>query len=355
MRRRSRTLGGARVRKITVTALTAGRRDPSRRFRVRQFVAPLARAGVEVAEHYPLLGKYTPAPVPQLGFLWTAGKMLARAPGVAAARRGDVTWLQRELIPGRFTLEGLAGRKLLFDVDDAIWTTQRGDAVERIVARSRGVIAGNEFLAEHFRRLGARAWVVPTCVNTERWRPAPKRGEGEWVVGWSGTASNLKYLYAIEEPLAEFLGRHASARLLVVSDAEPRFEKIPRRAWRFERWTQDSEVRQAQRMDVGLMPLAATEWERGKCACKMLTYMAVGAASVASPVGVSAEILRQGEVGLAAVAGGEWYDALVRLFEDRALAARLGARGRRLVEERYSVARHAETLAGIFRRVADEE
>ena len=338
-----------------MTALTAGRRDPSRRFRVCQFIAPLARSGVEVAEYHPRLGKYTPAPDPRLGFLWTAGKILARLPGVAAARRGDVTWLQRELIPGRFTLEGFAGRRLLFDVDDAVWVAQHGDAVERIVERCRGVTAGNQFLAEHFRALGARVWVVPTCVDAERWRPAARSARAEWVVGWSGTASNLKYLYEIEEPLADFLGRHARARLLVVSDREPRFGKLPRGSWRYEPWSPEAEVRQAQRMDVGLMPLAATEWERGKCACKMLTYMAVAAPAVASPVGANAEIMRQGEVALPATTGDDWINALGRLFEDPALAARLGAAGRRLVEASYSVERHAGTLAEIFRQVAEEE
>jgi glycosyltransferase involved in cell wall biosynthesis len=341
-----------------VTALTAGRHDPSRRFRVCQFAGALARHGVEVAEYHPFFSKYAAAPVPRLGFLWTAGKILARLPGVAAARFGDITWLQRELIPGRLTLENFAGRKLLFDVDDAVWTNQHGRDIERIAERSRGVVAGNEFLADYFRRRGARVWVVPTCVDTDRWRPAPSN-EGderaEWVVGWSGTASNLKYLYEIEEPLAEFLNQYDGARLLVVSDAEPRFDRIPRDRWRFERWTPDAEVRQVQRMDVGLMPLSATDWERGKCGCKMLTYMAVAAPTIASPVGAGAEIMRQAEVGLAAATHDDWYHALGRLFDDRALASRLGAAGRRLVEERYSVTRHAATLARIFRQVAEED
>ena len=345
------------MRSIRVTALTASRDDPSARFRVRQFIPALARRGIDVEEHYPFVGKYQAAPVERLGFAWTAAKILARVPGVAAAHLADITWLQRELIPGRLTLEKLAGRRLLFDVDDAIWTGQRGDAVERIAARARGVIAGNEFLADYFRARARRVWVVPTCVDTERWRPGPPAagGRDEWVVGWSGTASNLKYLYGVEEPLADFLRDRPGARLLVVSDAEPRFTKIPRGRWRFERWSASEEVRQVRRMDAGLMPLGATDWERGKCGCKLLTYLAVGAPAVASPVGASAEIIGQAEVALPAAGAGDWYNALTRLHDDRALAARLGAAGRRLVEERYSVARHAETLAGIFRQVAEED
>jgi glycosyltransferase involved in cell wall biosynthesis len=343
------------VRRIKVTALTASRHDPSRRFRVGQFIAPLARLGIDLTDHYPRIGKYTPAPVPQLGFVWTAGKLLARLPGVAAARAGDITLLQRELIPGRRTFEKFAGRRLLFDVDDAVWLNQRSGSVEGIVDGCRGVIAGNEFLADYFRSRGARVWIVPTSVDTEVWKPAPERAQAEWIVGWSGTASNLKYLYALEEALADFLARHHDARLLVVSDREPRFEKIPRDRWRFERWSAAEEVRQVQQMNVGLMPLASTDWERGKCGCKMLTYMAVGAATIASPVGVGGEILRQGEVGCPAVTNDDWYNALVRLYDDRRLVSHLGAAARVLLEERYSVGRNAAALAGIFRQVSAED
>jgi glycosyltransferase involved in cell wall biosynthesis len=342
------------VRRIKVAALTAGRHDPSRRFRISQFIAPLARRGIDLTDYYPRVGKYTPAPIPQLGFVWTAGKLLARLPGVAAGRRSDITLLQRELIPGRRTLEKFAGR-LLFDVDDAVWLTQHSDSVERLAGECRGVIAGNEFLADHFRALGGRVWVVPTSIDTDVWKPAPKREADEWVVGWSGTASNLKYLFALEEPLAAFLTQHRDAKLLVVSDREPRFAKIPGSCWRFERWSPAAEVRQVQQMDVGLMPLAATDWERGKCGCKMLTYMAVGAATIASPVGVGDEILRRGEVGCAAVTDDDWYNSLVRLYDDRRLTSTLGVTARALLEEHYSVRRNASALADIFRQVADED
>jgi glycosyltransferase involved in cell wall biosynthesis len=105
-------------------------------------------------------------------------------------------------------------------------------------------------------------------------------------------------------------------------------------------------------MDVGLMPLPDTDWTRGKCAFKMISYMAVGLPVVVSPVGVNSEILRLGQVGLAAATSDEWYDALSALFADRSLAHAMGAEGRRVVSEHYSVTRNVSRLAEIFREVA---
>lgn len=328
-----------------VIALTSGRLVPSSRFRVRQFIEPLARLGVKVAEHHPPLGKYALKRAPPLA-------ALARLPGVLAARAADVVWLERELVAGRHTFERFAGTRRLFDVDDAIWLLNDSNFSEEIAAGSFGVIAGNEFIAERYRPHCERVWVVPTSVDTRVWRPTAGKERARWTVGWMGTSSNLPHLRAVEEPLAEFLSRHGEGRLLIVCDREPRFNKIPARSWRFARWSPESEVALVQEMDVGLMPLPDTEWARGKCALKMLLYMAAGVPVVASPVGVGGSLMRQAEVGIAAAAGRDWYEALHRLFGDGELARGMGAAGRRLVEEKYSVANNAVTLAGIFREAA---
>jgi glycosyltransferase involved in cell wall biosynthesis len=334
---------------IKVTALTSGKHAPASRFRVRQFIAPLLEQGIRVSEFHPPWSKYTMASVVPLG-------VVGRLPGVLNARLGDITWLERELIPGRFTLERYAGRRRLFDVDDAIWLLSETRFSERIVELCDGVIAGNQYIADHYRQQGARTWVVPTSIDTNVWRPPEEheRERAQWTIGWIGSQSNLPYLYEIEEPLAAFLGQHDDAVLLVVCDREPAFKKIGGRSLRYVRWSPQTEVGLVQEMNVGLMPLPLTEWTRGKCAFKMISYMAVGIPVVVSPVGVNREVLEQAEVGLRADTADEWYDALRALYEDRALGSRMGAAGRMLVEERYSVNSNVGALARIFREVAGE-
>jgi glycosyltransferase involved in cell wall biosynthesis len=327
---------------VKVTALTSGMHVPSSRFRVRQFIEPLRRLGISVAEHHPPLSKYA---------LKRAGSLaaLARLPGVLAARAGDVVWLERELIAGRHTLERFAGtRRRLFDVDDAIWLLNDSNFSEEIAAGSFGVIAGNEFIADHYRQHCERVWIVPTSVDTRVWMPPAEAKQAKWIVGWIGTSSNLPHLLAVEEPVANFLSRNKDCQLLVVCDREPRLNKIPAQSRRFVRWSPENEVGSVQKMDVGLMPLPDTEWARGKCALKMLLYMAVGIPVITSPVGVGESLIRQAEVGIAATAERDWYEALRLLFDRRDLAHRLGMAGRRLVAEQYSVEKNVITLADIL-------
>lgn len=336
---------------IKVTALTSGKNVPSSRFRVRQFIRPLSHLDIQVSE-YPLsLRKYTPGSFPFLRSLGDACKTFARLPGLLASRSSDITWLERELVPGRFTLERFAGRKQLFDVDDAIWLNSDSNFSEEIASRSVGVIAGNRFLAEHYKSV-ARVWIVPTSIDTDLWKPLPKKENESWIIGWIGTSSNLEYLYEVEEPLADFLTQHPTSTLRIICNRKPSFKKIPSAAWHFAYWSAESEVRQVQGMDVGLMPLPNTEWARGKCAFKMISYMAVGAPVIVSPIGTNKDVLQQAEVGVPAATDNDWYEALELLFRDRQRASTLGHAGRKLVEDLYSVSKNASLLAKIFEEVA---
>jgi len=336
---------------IRVAALTSGRDVPSSRLRIRQFIAPLEERGVAVREHRPLVGKYAPPPSRAVRVPWAAAKFLSRLPGVLGARRGDVAWIERELLAGRFTLERFTPRRTLLDVGDAIWLQGRAGYSERIARRCFGVIAGNAFIAEHYRTFAPNVWVVPTSVDTEIWRPRA-RPAGLWTVGWIGTAGNLEYLLDIEDPLADFLEARRDAELVVVADKAPAFRRLPAKRWRFVRWSAAAEAEVVAGFRVGLMPLPRTDWALGKCAAKLLFYMASGVPALVTPVGVNETILGQASVGLAASDPAGWADGLRRFYEEPVFAEACGAAGRQLVLESYSLPAAADALAKIFRETA---
>ncbi len=337
---------------IRVAALTSGRNVPSSRFRVRQFLEPLRRVGIDVTEYPLAVDKYGTRPGRLGARALTARKILGRVRGVRATRGADVTWLERELVPGRLTLEGMTRRPRVFDVDDALWLNGVPGFSERIARLCEGVIAGNEFLAAHYREAGVRVWVIPTSIDTEVWSPGPTRPAGGFTIGWIGTSSNLPFLRAIVDPLTGFLRRHAEARLLVVSDREPEPMALPDGRLIWKPWSAEAEVALVRQMDVGLMPLPDTDWARGKCSCKMLSYMAVGIPVVVSPVGTNAEVLLKGSAGLTARREDDWAAALETLRADPDTARKMGAEGRRIVEQHFSVEAATDKIASVFREVA---
>jgi len=109
-------------------------------------------------------------------------------------------------------------------------------------------------------------------------------------------------------------------------------------------WSEVEEVSLLQGCDIGVMPLPDTPWERGKCGFKLIQYMACRKPVVASPVGVNREIVVDGANGFLASTSKEWVDALLRLKADPELRRSMGAKGRRIVEERYCLQMTAPRL-----------
>ncbi len=334
------------VQSITLAALTAGFNRPSSRFRLRQYISRLAEHGVDVKELMPFSDKtyYFPGPF----------KAFNRISALFRSRDSDVVWISRGFVEGYETFERVLKRPRVLDVDDAVWL--RGPfglfTMPDIARAMDAVIAGNSYLAEYFGKYCKDVHVVPTAIDLDRYtlRPEPANEEGEkFVIGWTGSSSNFKYLDSIEPALARFIGEHDGAEFILIADRRWEHRLLPPERVRFVPWSVEEEVRVLHSMSVGIMPLADDKWAQGKCAFKMLQYMGVGLPVIVSPVGMNRDVLEKGDIGLAASTEEEWYEALVSLYKDRLLGVKLGSEGRKVVEKFYNADIVARDLAEIFK------
>lgn len=249
-------------------------------------------------------------------------------------------------------------RRLIYDVDDAIWLTGRatgghplsvlkgvGRKVRWLAERAEHVIAGNEILAEHLAAHSENVTVVPSLIDPSSY-PLRRHEQGEEVtLGWIGSATTAAYLGRIAPVLERFAKRsQRPVRLIVVGGSAPVVAgvRVEQRAW-----SPEAERQALAEMDIGLMPLDDTQWSRGKCAYKALQYMASGIPPIVDDVGVSAATVSG--AGCAAAGSEQWLEALHDLAEDPGLRARLGEVGRRRIEDDFSFDRWIPTLAAILR------
>ena len=355
-----------RSRVLAVGAL--GPLSPS--FRVRTLIPAheIAHHGVELM-HHPLFTAEEDArfqgarAAKRLSIILGSRRRLVRRLREDDALDAVLVQRQADMLPV-LRLERLAasGRRLILDIDDAIWHDSSRAAgghplaalkgsrrkVRWLAERAEAVIAGNELLAEWLQAYSERVSVVPSLVDPER-IPIRRHEQADRVLlGWIGSRSTAPSLAVLREPL-ERLARSSRGRrfeLLAVGGEAPNVQGMDCRS---EPWSEPREQRFLAEIDIGLMPLPDTPWSRGKCAYKALQYMAAGIPVVADDVGVSAAVIGHGAAGLVAGRDGGWADHLAELAGNAELRARLGAAGRRRVEEGFSVKRWAPMLAGILR------
>lgn len=335
---------------MKVAAFTQGRNVPSARFRVRQYIAPLRKKGVVIDEFFSRFGSYPPRSEIVRPF-WAVLNLIEHAVGIYRSGRYDLAFLQREFLSTYDTLERFIKVPTILDVDDAIFLYREGGFIKNIANNSAAVICCNSFLADWFSAVNANVVVIPTGVDTEKYRGAGVCKKSSPVnIGWLGTSGNYKYLYEIEGALRVVLDRRQICRFVVMADRPPKFSGAV--DVEFVEWSEDGELEFLRKIDIGIMPLDDSLWSRGKCSFKMLQYMAMGLPVVVSPFGMNKEILDKGEIGFGPVSEEEWVDALSVLINDESLRLRFGENGRRVVIENYSVEVVVQQLERVLKSVA---
>jgi glycosyltransferase involved in cell wall biosynthesis len=84
---------------------------------------------------------------------------------------------------------------------------------------------------------------------------------------------------------------------------------------------------------------------------KGLLSMSTGVPVVASPVGMSASLIQDGENGFLAASEDEWYRKLRALALDADLRTRIGMAGRATVEREYDPRRQVPRVLEVLRSV----
>jgi glycosyltransferase involved in cell wall biosynthesis len=125
--------------------------------------------------------------------------------------------------------------------------------------------------------------------------PHPRR-KGAVCIGWSGSATTVGNLAMIAGPVRE-VARRPDVRVEVIGATDP---PLPSVRVTVRPWRADTEVRDLRELDVGLLPVPLSEWNRRKFYMKLVQYMALGIPAVCTPLGSNPDVVEQGKTGFLA-------------------------------------------------------
>lgn len=326
------------MRPLNVLFLTHGPGTPSTRYRVLQFLPELETHGL----------RCTVEPLRDgLGRLRQLGR----------AKDFDVVVLQRRLLPALwFRRLRRSARRLLYDFDDAVYTSRRrpdgkasrlrAERFRRTVSEADGVLTSNEFLAERARKHSSRVTIIPNCLDLSRRTPMAPAAGPLWVIGWIGSAGNLPYLEPLRPALEILRRRHPEVILRIVCDRPLPWKDLPVHNKRF---SPEAEVADVQSFDIGIAVLPDDPWTRGKSPVKILSYMAARLPIVASRASCVSMFLAHDQNALLVGDPTGWAEALLRVLSDPEKAESLAAAARRTVEQSFDLRTVAPRYADLLR------
>ncbi len=245
------------------------------------------------------------------------------------------TFRWRRLLASR-----LLGKRIVFDIGDAAFIDRRSGrqnptdfrALRRFLRHCQLIVLCNRHLQERLTRPGQRVLILPT-VPLETPSVKPRQVRGLPRLGWVGNAGNLPYLETLDGVLGG-LQAHHPFELIVIGP--PGTQADLRTTHRYVPWDLKVDRSLGDLFDVGLMPLPDDTWTRSKCGYQIVRYQSFGLPTVASPVGIDAELIEHGVTGLLARDEREWHDCLELLLQNPSLVNLMSSRIQARYAERFS-------------------
>jgi glycosyltransferase involved in cell wall biosynthesis len=329
-------------------------RSPTQRFRFEQYVDYLNQNGFN-CKHFFILnaqddkvfysnGNFLRKGLLVLKFYFKLLKLTLTEKNV------DLCFVQREaFVLGTTYFERFFAKrsKMVFDFDDSIWLQNVSEANKKfvflknpnktieLIKISNLVFAGNQYLADFAKNNNPNVVIIPTTIETNLYKPSIKQNSDKVIIGWSGSVTTIQHFnYAVNalKIVKSKFGDLVDIR--VIGDGNYVNEELGIKGLP---WKKESELQDLSVIDIGIMPLPDDEWSKGKCGLKGLQYMALGIATIMSPVGVNTEIIQDGDNGFLASTEEEWVSKISLLVENKELRQLLGDAGRKTVVDKYSV------------------
>lgn len=234
--------------------------------------------------------------------------------------------------------------KIIYDFDDAVMykspvdgggrSFKRQWTFARMVKYSDYIIAGNQYLKSKAMVYNKNIVIIPTSIDTDKYTIKDYNKSKEKVtIGWIGSKSSLPFLKELIPAFDQLAGEYNFVELKIIcSEFFDCKMPIVKKVWAL----QDENI-DLQDIDIGLAPLPDHEWTKGKCATKLLQYIAVGIPVICSPVGVHNEIIKEGINGFFAASIKEWQEKIDLLINNKALRRTIGLEGKKTLESSFSL------------------
>lgn len=245
----------------------------------------------------------------------------------------------------------------IFDFDDAIFL-DHPEKTQAILKAAILVVTGNSYLHEYAQRYNPNCRILPSSVNLDKFKATETTISNSTTlrdvirIGWLGSSSTANYLELLITPFQKLVqsGNKIELHLYGIEEHLPiknKFNFLTNKSIAF--YTDDNIPEILGSVDICVMPLFDTEWEKGKCAMKALLYMAAGKPTVASAVGEVKNIIEDGNNGLLAKNQTDWYKKLFDLVTNHEYRHQLGITGRVTIENHFSTEKSFQNLLDILK------
>lgn len=298
-------------------------------------------------------------------FLYVFGRYLNRFKRMININSKDVVFLEYEFLPYLpFNLLFFKLFKInyIVDYDDAIfhnYDLHRNklvryilkNKISNVIKYSQAVITGSPYLTNYAKKFSANVIEIPTSINSQKYQDIKtKKLNNEFVIGWIGSKTTSINLISLIPAFKAFKKLHGNFEIRCIGFdkiLEHHFKDLP---FHIVDWDPEREIEEIKKFTVGIMPLENTPFNRGKCAFKLIQYMACGIPTISTPLEANIKVNRNNS-NLFANTTEDWVNAFVKIYKNIRILNKIGEANKKIVENYYSVQSNKESYLKIIESI----
>lgn len=285
----------------------------------------------------------------------------------------DIIVVQRTF-PQKRTVNALkkilsAGKPVIYDTDDLLFDLPHDHVLSKpfekykpymldFMGRADAITVSTPALGEIVRTYNKNVHVLPNLVDDVLWSTSPPSETGKTVIGFSGSSTHAGDIAMIEEALLTIAGRHGDRItfkfLGCVTDrlaCLPCVEFIDFRP----SYQEYAQVLMKAGLDIAIVPLEDTPFNRCKSNIKWLEYSACGIPGVYSDILPYNSCVAEGRTGLLADGStGKWVEALETLITQQSLRRSIGMAAQEDVLSKYSLSKSGHIYSDFYRSMLQD-
>lgn len=221
----------------------------------------------------------------------------------------------------------------------------RLDQVKKTLEEADLITTTTDILADVYRQYNQSIRILPNCIDLTQWRKLPiKRSNPDEIrLCWAGGHSHYEDLMLIRDPLIEIAKKYPNLKIVMVGYMPQSMEKTfaPGQV-EYHDWVETPAHPYhlaALDIDIAMIPLKDTSFNRCKSSIKWLEFSALNIPSVVSYLPPYKEMadLDNGENGVFIEENNKqnWIAGLEFLIHSSDLRKEIGQKARKTVENHY--------------------
>ena len=277
---------------------------------------------------------------------------------IREVKRADIIYVHKSFFAFEIVILLLLQRKkLVYDLDDAEWIHMPLRS-KLLAKRADRVFAGSHAIMEWAEKYNERVIFTPTVVRADVYKAHTVDHKKRPVtIGWIGQARphyKIGNFKLIKNSLSELAKTNTQFRFVIIGsqDYPPLknlFSKVPYEIVFVDSadWTLSDtspSLIKEYNIQIGLMPLNDSPFNKAKCAYKAIEYMACGAVAVSSGVGEANYLIDDKKNGYLVRGNDEWSKVLSMLIDKEEERERVGALGQDKIGRLYSLENVAKLI-----------